>query len=395
MSEQGAATVLITWEMGAGLGHLVRLGRIGDRLVSQGHRLVVASRDVEAAQPWFPTSPCIQSPHINRVSPPYPNAVTLAEVMDNIGLGESRSIQSLADAWHTLIDHLAPDAMVMDFSPGALLAAQARSCRKVLVDNGYSYAMPGAPMPSLRPWQPGYVEFQLGVERRVLGAVNEFVKDWGQRPLQYLSDLYGRVDATHLMTLPELDHTGYKSGMDYRGYLNRGGAEPAWPERPGRPDRVLAVLKPFKGIGRILARVAEAGFSVLAVVPGLDSRLHGPLPEHPGLTCQSGWIDMRKAAATADLVLCAGGDIVGIALLSGRPTAVVPFFEEQRLTAVRAVETGAARLLEPAAPGREWVQCLRELLEEPEYRRRARQLAERHEQLDPDEQLEAIIRTIV
>ncbi len=380
--------VLITWELGGGLGHLVRLARIGERLHADGARLIVASRDVAAAQRWFPHSPCISAPLL-AAALAYPNAGTLAEVFVNIGLGEIQTARALSDSWGALIGHIAPDVMVMDFSPSALLASQRYSCRRVLIDNGYSYAVPGQALPSLRPWQPSYRAFHHTIERRVLSTINTLMSDWEQPELNQVSDLYGRVDDVHLMTLPELDHTGFKPGRNYRGYLAADGELPSWPDSAAGHKRLLVVLKPLPGLVRILHGLAEAGLSIVAVVPGLDPEQQRS--EHKQLIFASGWIDPGRAAAQADAVLCAGGDITGIALLAGCAVAVVPCFEEQRLTALKAVETGAARLLEPDAPDQEWIDCVDKLLADPDYTHQARRLATRHQGLVPEQQLDEMI----
>ena len=81
MATMRAQTVLLTWEMGGGQGHLVRLGAIGRRLAEQGHRLVVASRDVPAARARFDDWPCHPIPSLEPSPPPYPHAASLAEVL--------------------------------------------------------------------------------------------------------------------------------------------------------------------------------------------------------------------------------------------------------------------------------------------------------------------------
>jgi hypothetical protein len=44
------ATVLLTWELGAGIGHLMNLRPIGEELVKRGHRVIAAVRFLSRAQ---------------------------------------------------------------------------------------------------------------------------------------------------------------------------------------------------------------------------------------------------------------------------------------------------------------------------------------------------------
>ncbi len=43
------ARMLLTWELGAGLGHLVPLRQLAIALVSRGHEVFVAARDITRA----------------------------------------------------------------------------------------------------------------------------------------------------------------------------------------------------------------------------------------------------------------------------------------------------------------------------------------------------------
>jgi len=47
------ATVLMTWELGAGLGHMTRMREVGQRLVARGHRVIAVLRDLYRAGPVF------------------------------------------------------------------------------------------------------------------------------------------------------------------------------------------------------------------------------------------------------------------------------------------------------------------------------------------------------
>src|SRR6187551_3967980 len=49
------ATVLLTWELGAGSGHLVRLSPIARGLLERGHQVFAAIRDVERAKSVLPS----------------------------------------------------------------------------------------------------------------------------------------------------------------------------------------------------------------------------------------------------------------------------------------------------------------------------------------------------
>ena len=274
----------------------------------------------------------------------------------NIGFDCRDKLNKLCAGWDRLADEVRPDAVVMDFSPTALLAFQGHPARRVLIDNGYSHPTLTCPMPSLRPWQARYEDMQQRIEDRLLREVNACLADRGQAPLEFLAELFGRADDIHLMTVAELDHSGPKDHVHYRGYLTLGGNPPEWPARRGRA-RVLVVLKPFAGIDRLLAGLLARNLDILAVIPGLDDASRAALRQLPGLTLVAGWLDLRQAARQADGVLCAGGDSVGICAFA-RDTGLraCPTSPNKRLTGLRAEATGcgfagASACISRADPG--------------------------------------------
>ncbi|TVQ40355.1 MAG: hypothetical protein EA370_03665 [Wenzhouxiangella sp.] len=394
MDNSRKLTVLMTWEMGGGQGHLVRLGAIGQGLDELGHRLVIASRDVAAARSRFPGWPCHPIPSPEPLPPPYPHAASLAEVLHNIGFDRRDTLNRLCEGWDRLAEEVRPDAVVMDFSPTALLAFQGHPVRRVLIDNGYSYPGLANPMPSLRPWQARYDDMQQRIESRLLRELNACLEQRGQNRLEFLAELYGRADAIHLMTVAELDHSGPKDQVDYRGYLSLGGDPPEWPQRPGHA-RLLVVLKPFAGIDRLLVGLLARGFDILAVIPGLDDRSLKALRPLPGLSLAEGWLDLRLAARQADGVLCAGGDTVGIVLLQGTPACVLAYFPEQRLTGLRAEATGAAVLVPQAASLKQMLDLVQRLIEDDQLSQQAARLALKYRDLDPQKELAAIVQSII
>ncbi|MCH8478596.1 MAG: hypothetical protein LAT56_11715 [Wenzhouxiangella sp.] len=388
-------TIMLTWEMGGGHGHLVRLGRIGKALIKAGHRLVFVSRDVAAARAQLPEAICLQAPFHLVPAPPYPKAANLAEIMDNIGLGQTDSIAELTASWLTLVERTGADAVAMDFSPGALLALQALPMRRVLIDNGYSHPTHTPTLPSLRPWESSYTDFHDRIELRVLAAVNASLKQRGLPPLAHLSELFLRVDAIHLMTIPELDHTGPKTQVHYRGYLDHGGQTPVWPRRYPNAPRLLIMLKSFRGLVPLLAALSTLELDLVIAVTGLDADSQAALADKENLSFHEGWLDLRAAARQADLVLCAGGEAVGIVLLQGTPVCVLPFFDEQRLTAERAAASGAALALPAGAPPEAVVAAIQQMLAKPSYAQRAAKLAGRYRGLDQAAELAAIVGSLV
>ena len=250
------ATILFTWELGGGLGHLVNLMPLAQAMSRKGHRVYAAVQDVPKAARIFRGFDIayLQAPTKFHDSP---NAImpprTFAHILHNRGFGELDELRAMAGTWRNLLEMTRPDLVVFDHSPTALLAARGLVAKKALIGTGFfcpldEYAMadlrpwlaekgsdrraapsPPAPlpegegrtMPSLQqpvaeaesrktPSPPAPLPEGEGRlkedEDRVLANANAVLAGWGQPPLVRLSRLFYDVDEHFLATLPELDH---------------------------------------------------------------------------------------------------------------------------------------------------------------------------------------------
>ena len=123
------ATILLTWELGGGLGHLVNLLPLAKGLFERGHRVVAALRDLSRAEDVFGGVEVtyLQAPVINRpvfqIIEPVRN---FAQLLFNNGFSDPAELKIMSRAWLNLYEYVRPDLIVFDHSPTALLAA--RSC---------------------------------------------------------------------------------------------------------------------------------------------------------------------------------------------------------------------------------------------------------------------------
>ncbi len=390
-------SILVTWENGPDWRHLMRLKPIVERLAERGHRLTLVARDLSQTQKVFPDLACLQPPQQPRPVRAHPQAGSLAEIMLNSGFDNSATVKRLCAAWQAIGELVRPDAVVMSFSPVALLAFQGQPIRQVLIDDGYSHPMASGRMPSLKPWQRRYADQQTGIESRVRKAVNDVLLEAGQPPIDELSELFQRVDSINLMTLPELDHSGPKAHAHYRGFSDPGGAPPPWPGPATRP-RLFVYLRPFAGIGELLSRIGQLDWSILAIVPGHDPQLRERLSNRPNLHLTETPCDIYRAAREAQLGISAGGDTVGIMLLGATPVCIVPYHVEQYLSAWRAEKTGAAICAGTPArlPPRteEIITALNQLAQNRDCRQQAGAFAARYQALDPEHELAAVVAEI-
>ena len=377
------ARVLFTWELGGGFGHLHRIAELARPLVAAGHEVHFASAEVTGLDGLFDDAVrCHQAPLAYRATPGKPPVLfTFPQVLARTVLRDAGALLGAVRAWQNLFDLIAPDVIVADYSPTALLAARGRKVRQVVVGTGFLVPPDRAPLDNLRR-APAIDPAALGrIEAGALAAMNDVLRRTGAPPLERVGQLYA-VDAQALMTLPELDHYPDRIDADYWGLTRHPpGAAPDWPDAPGK--RVFAYLKPFKTLPAILEALHARGGPTLVFAPKLPAKLTERFAS-AALRFVPNALDMEPACREADVVIChAGHGAVAAALLAGTPLLGLPQNLEQHMNVESAVRVGAALNAPQLQPGG-MAKKLARLLEEPGFTVAARAFAERYAALDAD-----------
>lgn len=386
----------MTWEVGSGFGHLKRFEPIALELTRRGHRVFLAVQDVINAAAVFSELTVLQAPRHNMNATPYPHANTLAEMLINVGFDDSNVLSAVATAWDAIVELVQPDALVMDLSPTAMLAFRNYDIPKVLVENGYAQPPDSETLPCLYPWKHSYEDMRHRTEQAALKVANQVLTDRRAEPLPYLAQLFRSADQINIITLPDLDHNGFKPDVVYRGAIGgRGGAAPHWPRATGK--RVFAYLNTFKTIPALLEGLATRGYCVLAVVTNAGDDLYEPGRFGDSVTVTKTLFDTWQAARQANYAITTGGDTVSVMFQCGTPVCVVPMHDEQMATAMLAEKTGAAINAVPpgSRPEAGIILDAFDKLASPDSRRiAATELAERYQHLDPVASIEDIVTAI-
>ena len=197
-------------------------------------------------------------------------ARTFADILYNVGFGDPAELAVLVDAWGTLIDFVAPDLIVFDHSPTALLAARGSKACRVVLGNSFSSPPDCSPFPDLQPWLPSDPRTLYRTEEVVLENVNRVLRRRGQGTLERLGQLYGQVDEVVLTTLAEFDHYPNRVHPHYRGpWMPEGGELPAWPGGSG--EKVFAYLKVFPVLPQLLGLLAQAACACVVHIEGITA----------------------------------------------------------------------------------------------------------------------------
>lgn len=198
-------TILLAWELGAGLGHVTALRRLAVRLAPRGFRLVAAVNNVMSASALAAEGvEILQAPvwpgiFPNGAQTAIRSSVTLGDTLGGLGLADEQTLRTLIGAWDRLLTVIAPDMVIADYAPAVSLAARGR-IPLALTGNGFTLPPPEMErFPILHEMSP-----PVWAEERLVEIVNSSLRSLNLQPLKRLPQLFSG-DVRWVQTFPLLD----------------------------------------------------------------------------------------------------------------------------------------------------------------------------------------------
>lgn len=345
--------VLVVWELGTHLGHLLRLLPVVTELRGNGHEVLLAVPDPASAHEFLrdPQVKCVKCPTIRsragseqRES----DVVCYADILVRYAYGDEEGLADALSLWATLIGDFRPDVLLIEFAPLAMLAARLQKLPAVHLAIGWEAPPKSRTLPIIRPSKMVDEASVFEMEASLVKRINRHCSSAGVTELQWLSDLY--KSATQLIaTLPETDHFGPRLQGRYIGPLfsTEFGPVARWsePSTEHTTRRVFVYLQPDRANLALLKVLKSLGARVIAVLPGLqagaaerlsDDRIQ--LYPHP--------VRLAGLLEQADITITnAGHGLIAASLLAGTPLLLIPRTVEQVMLAKRIKSTGAAQVL--------------------------------------------------
>jgi UDP:flavonoid glycosyltransferase YjiC (YdhE family) len=387
--------ILAVWEMGGGYGHVNAFHDLALALSRRGHEVCFALRDLRGAETLLGRHgfPAFQAPIRRDMAFTRNPPTSFAELLANNGFLDPQGLTALVRGWRSLFGAVRPDAMVVNHSPTALVAATGMGFARILQGTGFVCPPPVSPLPAMGV-ASGAAERLASIEAQVLTVVNDVLSRFQVGPLASLGSVYA-VEAELLCTFPELDP--FESQRDVCTYWGprtewTQGVKPAWPAAPG-DKRIFAYLKPTSPhFERMMAALAGQPHSVLVHAPGLTDYER----QHycgPGLSVSDRQIALERVHGECDLTVChAGHGTTASALLAGRPLVLLPMQLEQTLTARRVAVLGAGVHIEGGMG--DFPRVLTQASKDPSYGLRAAEFARCYADFDPERQVAGLCARI-
>jgi len=342
--------ILFAWEMGSNYGHLARCLPVAERLRAKGHRVAFAVRDLRTAgQLLGQRFPFLQAPLPPRCPPRPGMPASFAEILLADGWRDPLGHGSQILAWRYLLTLAAPDRIIADHAPTALLAARSLGLPTIPFGSGFEIPRVDSDLRSIRPWEPIATERLDAAEAEITDRANDALGAFDCQPIMRLADLF--APRPLLATFPELDHFGERPDATYLGAIYglaaaRDAQQPA--RHKGKNFRVFAYLRAEHAVtAEVIAALDMTGVSTLCVVPDAGMHAHDVgVGVGENVCLLRGPADVDAALRTADLVVSYGGaGMVAQALRAGVPMLLIPQFAEQRLGARCVDNLGAGMVL--------------------------------------------------
>ena len=372
------ATVLFTWELGGGIGHLVRHRGLIQQLLTDGHRVHFHACDLEKAHQVFDGLALELARAPRGYTPPEDQIAqsnSYPEVIWNSGFSDAAAVQQRLQHWWSVVAQLKPDVVIADYSPSVVVACKLSGTRVVAIGSGFYTPPPISPLPAYHYWLANDRARLAASEARLLEVINSAATALADRPFSSVAEALV-VAETFLLLFAELDPVFDRPDTEFMGVwpVPGFGIPPVW---PGTGPRVFAYLEPSVLLPDILAASAALGLSLCLYAPGLRA---DALPAIPGLNVHLAAepVDLVQAAAECEMAITNGNpnSLAGF-LLAGKPQLAVPYTMEKYLIA-RRLELLGAGLSAPMRRPDNLAAKLRAVLVQRNFRRAAESFAARY-----------------
>lgn len=380
------AHLLIGWELGHGMGHIMPLRMLAEELLRRNHRLTFIVRDPATAQRALADLPVVwlAAPRVRYRPWELTRTDCYSQLLGNTGFREPEKLESSVGGWIGLLEYLKPDAALLEFSPSAMVACHILGVPFAM--QGTGFFCPPADRENFGVMHPRMpVDARRAEDDALLACINGVVSQYGAATLSHISELYALARHTILTTFRELDHFQRGEEARFSGvWVPHQETAPVWPKGDGK--KLFAYLNARPGVDRVLKMLSRSGLPTLVVCAGLTREHQRPFESD---TCHfpQSLLDMRRLAREADLGIFHGNhSSTATFLLAGTPGLQLPIYMEQLIFARRVKAFGASELATLDRPDR-IAEALNRMISSPEYAKAAGRFAERYEDFDQDREI--------
>ena len=379
------ATYLFCWELGQGLGHLVRYKALINQLIDRGHRVHYLARDAERVRLVNPQN----SIHIEEIQPEFtakehrikqPANASPATLLLNCGFSSAERLAVRAKQWITRIRDIKPSCIIADHSPTAIFANKFLNYPIIISGNGFTAPPAENPFRLFQYWRFNPSEDSIRFEAQVAEILNEAASRISSDvpAFEHPSELF-KGDQRWLMTFREFDSYGPRPGCeDYVGtFAQRDFGEGfVWPSARG--PRVFAYLSKTRGLEYLAEWARSNEVSLCLYGKKLPRNLLDRFDAERTYFAPRP-VRLANVFDAADLAITNGSaNTVANFALAGIPQFAIPQSVENLMES-RRLEILGCGLMANLADRDKFVGGLNALIANGDYRRSARKLKRKYE----------------
>jgi len=391
--------ILLAWEYGRNLGHLVRLAQIRRFVSERGGccTLVVPRSYVNHC--WFARS---QAPV--RTAPALRSFLTsqdggrrrpgrlysFADVLLDLGFADVAALEIAVAGWLKLFKEEKPQRLLCDYAPVAQLAARIAGLPTTQLTNGFDAPPLDFPLFDRTLRGPHLDRLNAERVRKVADSVRRVGLSHGVADLR-LDDVMG-WSLKVLDGIPETDPYGPRIDAMWVGPFiaaSQDTCAPQW-STGGKGKRIFGYVRGSIA-PHVLNALSSAKSPAICVWPDATE---AALAQYRGSTVQlmRRPVDLGAALAEADAVVNYGSSaVVCSVLLAGKPQLMIPSDVEKLMLSRRVVQQGAGILYRPGTTSLEI--SIDRLLNDSSLNSAADAIARRHPPARLRRQREAAIST--
>lgn len=387
--------VLLTWELGLNLGHLTRLLPVAVRLKAQGHALLVAVRDMQAAATVLGPNGIafVHAPYLPQGIALNERATGYADILLSQGWSDKSALWGLTQGWLHLFQLFRPDKLILDYSPTVSLAARIAKIPTILVGNGFELPPLTDPLPPFPGFSWATPDNAAEAEKIATANANSVLSAFKARSMQSLRDLV--IEETRLfVTYAELDHYGEREEATYigplLGHLNAVSVD--WPE--GEGPKIFACVRPDSAhVNDILGALTQISARVVCVASGFTvSQLQIYRKKHIRYALRP--VNLAPLL-DADLCMTYGAEGTLLRFLrAGVPQLIFPWHVETYMATRRIEAAGLGSTLERSQGTQSVVEKIERITGDTRIYSRVKAFAARCTDMTNDNPVEVIIKIV-
>jgi len=383
-------TILLAWEMGAGLSHATRLLVVAKALKAEGWTPIVVARDVSTLVDQYRVAniSVVQAPQHKSQVPPGKvfRARSFADIVASCGFQRLEALWPVVVAWDSLLDLIRPAAVVADYCPILPLACLGRVA---VVTIGDGFVVPPSHLPKMPQLQSRGTE--MASEEVSLAHACEVQRRRGIRCLPTSLPSLIAGDASVVCTFPELDVYGRHRQVPATGPL----ASHLTPvSAPAQPSLFAYLAADFPKTRKLLQAILDSGIPAAAYIRDAPDDLKHALRAR-GLIVHDEPPPAERAFAEATLIIHHGGiGTIEACLMLGRPQLLLTRHLEQSLNGSLTRSLGVADTLSSEFTLTQAAHQIREMCCSPQWAGRAGEVALSIHQRKLGDSLELIVQSI-